>query len=238
MTERIRLLTYNIHRGISPMRRKRTIERIAGMLQGSAADVVCLQEVWSDRLGCDLEEVCRRHWPGWVFSHTALFENGHQGNAVLSAFPHGKWSSGHFSARSGEHRGYIHVEMLTPKSARPFSVFGLHLGLTEAERIRQADEMAEVIERTVPPDRPVFVAGDFNDWRKRITRRWRQRLGMREAIVDLYGRHARTFPAVLPLLPLDRIYYRGANLVEAGVPAGNFRLGVSDHLPLEGVFEI
>ena len=61
--------------------------------------------------------------------------------------------------------------------------------------------------RAVPPDAPLVVAGDFNDWRGRAPMRC-SRLRPTEVFRSANGRHARTFPARWPLLRLDRIYVR------------------------------
>jgi endonuclease/exonuclease/phosphatase family metal-dependent hydrolase len=58
------------------------------------------------------------------------------------------------------------------------------------------------------------------------------RLGLTE-VTAAYGRHAaRTFPSLLPMLRLDRIYMRGFSVVEAGVHRGPPWSLLSDHLAL------
>jgi len=79
---------------------------------------------------------------------------------------------------------------------------------------------------------PIVVAGDFNDWRQRATRVLADRLGMQE-VTAVYGdRPARTFPSLLPVLRLDRIYVRGFSVVEASVHIGPPWSLLSDHLAL------
>ena len=57
---------------------------------------------------------------------------------------------------------------------------------------------------------PVYVAGDFNDWRLVAHERLHRCAGLKEVFVTAFGRAARTFPARWPLLRLDRIYARNA----------------------------
>jgi endonuclease/exonuclease/phosphatase family metal-dependent hydrolase len=52
-------------------------------------------------------------------------------------------------------------------------------------------------------------------------------------VTSAYGRRpARTFPSLMPLLRLDRIYVRGFNVVEASVHRGPPWSLLSDHLAL------
>ncbi|MBU3736960.1 MAG: EEP domain-containing protein, partial [Methylobacterium sp.] len=46
------------------------------------------------------------------------------------------------------------------------------------------------------------------------------------------GRHARSFPSVLPLFRLDRIYTRGFRVLHAEVHGGAAFARVSDHAAL------
>jgi len=61
----------------------------------------------------------------------------------------------------------------------------------------------------VPADAPLIVAGDFNDWRRRANDILWTEAGLREIFVNAYGEPAKTFPAIFPVLALDRIYING-----------------------------
>jgi Metal-dependent hydrolase len=99
----------------------------------------------------------------------------------------------------------------------------------------------QYIATQVPADEAVIVAGDFNDWRGQ--------LGAELSVVDLIDvsarrsprldgrkprwRHrVRTFPARLPLMPLDRIYARGYAAQSLGLGWGAAWARLSDHAPL------
>ena len=83
-------------------------------------------------------------------------------------------------------------------------------------------------------DTAVIAAGDFNDGRGALARRLLLPSGFR-----LASGTAKTFPAVRPLRPLDRVFYRG-NLTLDHCFAGRFRVArlASDHLPLIADFRI
>ena len=57
-------------------------------------------------------------------------------------------------------------------------------------------------------------------------------LGLHEAFESAHGRPARSFPAVLPLLQLDRIYVRGFEIQDARVHHGHPWARISDHAAL------
>jgi endonuclease/exonuclease/phosphatase family metal-dependent hydrolase len=73
------------------------------------------------------------------------------------------------------------------------------------------------------------VAGDFNDWKARLSEPLAQELSLREAGIEQLGRHARTFPTWLPMLPLDRVYVRGFNIHSHEVLNGQPWSRMSDH---------
>jgi len=89
-----------------------------------------------------------------------------------------------------------------------------------------------VVRDEIPPDAPLVVAGDFNDWRRRAHDILEQGAGLREVFVQAYGEAARTFPARWPLLSLDRIYVRNATAHLPVVLPRKPWSHLSDHAPL------
>ena len=77
-----------------------------------------------------------------------------------------------------------------------------------------------------------MVAGDFNDWHRKASDFLAGELGLYEVFEHVEGRPARTFPAKMPVLTLDRIYVRDLNVegVERYTGSGWSRL--SDHVAL------
>jgi endonuclease/exonuclease/phosphatase family metal-dependent hydrolase len=88
------------------------------------------------------------------------------------------------------------------------------------------------IERLVPAGAPLIVAGDFNDWRHRVTHQLAHPLNLHEVFEVLRGRPARSFPSVLPLMALDRVYVRGLRVDDCHVHHGRVWARISDHAVL------
>ncbi|MFM8269375.1 MAG: endonuclease/exonuclease/phosphatase family protein, partial [Pseudomonadota bacterium] len=107
-----------------------------------------------------------------------------------------------------------------------------HLGLFQFERKFQTKEIIEYVKKTIGPSSPLLIAGDFNDWRQRITKELHHRLNVQEAFFSSNQNHARTFPSRLPILQLDRIYFRHAHIKKASCLRGKKWMVLSDHLPI------
>jgi len=108
----------------------------------------------------------------------------------------------------------------------------VHLGLTAGGRARQLAALRRRIERLVPPDAPLIVAGDFNDWLMHAASQFARPLHLSEVFEVTRGLPASSFPAALPLLKLDRIYVRGFRVHRASVHHGHPWSRVSDHAAL------
>jgi len=98
--------------------------------------------------------------------------------------------------------------------------------------------LTERIRESVPADAPLIIAGDFNDWRRKADRTLQDDLGVVEVFEAARGRPARTFPAVMPMFRLDRIYARGLRVVSADVHYAYPLARLSDHAALAATFEV
>jgi len=171
---------------------------------------------------------------GWtpVYGRNAVYDHGHHGNAILSRYPIVSAANEDVSSHRFERRGLLHSVVTVPGWRRNLHCLCVHLSLHERGRRMQteaiADRLADLIRRALP----VVIAGDFNDWRHRASTVLEGRLGMREVSVAHHGRAARTFPSVLPLLRLDRIYVHGFEVLAARVHRGAPWSMLSDHLAL------
>ena len=236
---RLRLLTYNVHRGRSAIRGHDICERVAKILDFSQADIFCLQEVWQHD-GFDRHQfeahLCDQRWPHRVFVKTATFAAGTQGNAVVSRTPIVAWNYLDISVAKLEPRGILHAAVQFGDAT--VQVFCVHFGLFGYERRRQAALLMRFIEEKIPPDAPIVVAGDFNDWTHRLAHRFTKEFGFSEVIGRTGGLPGRTYPSFMPLLRLDRIYYRNAHLLNARIVSERSALRLSDHLPIEADFEL
>src|SRR6185503_13592338 len=108
-----------------------------------------------------------------------------------------------------ERRGMLHTVVTPPAWKRNLHCLCVHLSLHEGGRRRQLDAIAARLEALADKRLPIIIAGDFNDWRQRATGILEKSLGMTEVSMASGGRHSRTFPSVLPMFRLDRIYVRG-----------------------------
>jgi len=125
-----------------------------------------------------------------------------------------------------------------PGSSQDVHIVCIHFGLTGKERRLQIGKLSARIDSHVPHDAPLIIAGDFNDWLGQADRLFHDHLGLQEIFHEIHGRYARSFPAWLPFLPMDRIYYRGL------IPVSCERLthapwhALSDHAPLTASFTL
>ena len=88
----------------------------------------------------------------------------------------------------------------------------------------------------MPPDECLVLAGDFNDWGEKLDEPM-QAMGLQRATPD-GAAPLRTFPSLVPVFALDRIYTRGFRCTSAFVPRGNTWARMSDHLPCVAELEI
>lgn len=119
-----------------------------------------------------------------------------------------------------------------PGLDQPLHAICLHLALNESGRRKQLHQLSQRIRRMVPDGAPLIIAGDFNDWRQRAGRHLAAELGLKEVFEATQGQPARSFPAALPLFPLDRIYVRGFAVASAQVLHGPDWRRLSDHAML------
>jgi endonuclease/exonuclease/phosphatase family metal-dependent hydrolase len=110
--------------------------------------------------------------------------------------------------------------------------------LTGKERRLQISKLCARIDSHVPHDAPLIIAGDFNDWMGQADRLFRDHLGLQEIFRVTHGRYARSFPAWLPFLPMDRIYYRGLTPVSCERLTHAPWHALSDHAPLTASFTL
>jgi endonuclease/exonuclease/phosphatase family metal-dependent hydrolase len=112
-------------------------------------------------------------------------------------------------------------------------VIVVHLGLIPASRVRQVEQLQHYIEREVPSESPLLVAGDFNDWGTRVTKMMRM-----QNLKEWEGAKYPTYPSRLPIVQLDHVYAKGLSPVSQMVPHGKIWRQMSDHLPLVAQFDL
>ena len=238
-----KVLTVNIHKGFTVFNRKFMLHELCEAVRAVGADVVFLQEVagthathgqrWENYPEAPhYEFLADSIWPQYAYGRNAVYTNGHHGNAVLSKFPITHHENRDISISGPERRGLLHCVLALPEDRGQVHAICVHLGLLEAHRRQQMNMLCKMVREDVPAEAPVVVAGDFNDWRRRAHDQLEKGAGLHEVFVKAHGRPARTFPARMPLLHLDRIYVRHAVAHAPMVLPRRPWSHLSDHAPL------
>lgn len=233
----IRVLTLNAHQGFSALRRRNLLSKIRDGLREAKADLVFLQEVGGDTdaqtASHHYELLADQVWPQHAYGRNAVSSSGHHGNALLSKYPIVLWDNLDVTVGRSEPRGILHCVLDVPRAAQPVHAVCVHLGLRESDRRQQVERLLDLIVGTIPRAAPLILAGDFNDWRERAHSRLLADPSLNEIHASAHGRPARTFPAWLPLLRLDRIYVRNLHHRPLAIPRRPWS-ALSDHAPLAG----
>lgn len=238
----LKIATYNIHKGFSHFNRRVVLHELRDRLRELDADIVFLQEAQGEHTrhaeryhnypdGAQHEFIAEEIWPHCAYGKNSVYEAGHHGNAILSRFPILKTMNMDVSAHRFESRGLLHCEI---EIAERQSVHCLcvHFGLFAKGRREQTNALIEHVRNEIPPDMPLIIAGDFNDWRNQMSRTLADELDVHDVFHLHSGSTARSFPASLPLLRLDRIYVRGFNVLHSSVHVGGAWQRLSDHAAL------
>ena len=219
---RLRLVSWNIHFARTA-RWEPSADRILAAIDGFGADILCLQEA-EERFGgrpsaLPLHDLARRGWrPVRRAPGSGL---GYRGNAIL--VPRG-WRTDdvlHLPLAGIETRGALIARLRAPEGAR-LTLACVHLGLIGRHRRAQLRAVGRAMGGLPGPG---VIAGDTNEWRRRA----------RLPLPDGWTMHApgRTFSALRPRFPLDRIMAApGVGVEDARVLAEGFDRSASDHLPI------
>jgi endonuclease/exonuclease/phosphatase family metal-dependent hydrolase len=229
----MRLLTYNIHKGVGSDRRYR-LERVIAVINAEAPDLICLQEVdrnvrrsrrddqptlLADKLGAAVS----------LYQLNVPRGEGGYGNLLLSRWPLRDVRQISLAYKRRIPRGAQLVVVDAPEG--PLHLVNIHFGLSSRERRWQAVRLLESQEFQAAAHLPTLIAGDSNDWRNTLSKRVLIPQGFRQATAPT--RRYRTFPAFLPLASIDKIFYRGAFAgVETRVVRGRPARRASDHRPV------
>lgn len=243
----LQVLTYNIHKGFSIGNARFVLHHIREALETEDVDLIFLQEIqgehvrrqnyvknWPDTP--QFEFLADRLWPHYAYGKNAIYSAGHHGNAILSKHPFVSWENINVASHTRASRSLLHGVIEPPGRGVQIHVICIHLGLSAAERQRQIGILSSRISSHVPKQAPLIIAGDFNDWLGRAARHMEGDLGLRDVFRELEGRYARTFPIWWPVLPVDRIYYRGASAQSARCLQEMPWRRLSDHAPLYASF--
>jgi endonuclease/exonuclease/phosphatase family metal-dependent hydrolase len=219
----IRVLTWNVH-GCVGRDGVCDPDRVARVLEAAQPDISALQEIDNRTRAAALDPFSYfAELFGWtaVSARTLAAKDGHYGHLVLSRWPIASLGEVDLSIRGREPRKAIFGAIDTPHGR--IVVVAVHLGLFWGERRRQ---LAKIRNRLAEIDtRPIIALGDFNDFPGRG-------LAEKNLCPPLEEVPAlATYPARLPLLPLDRIWY-SRPLELSTIATIRDAEHVSDHLPL------
>ena len=237
-----RVLTVNTHKGFGPLNRRFILPELRDAIRAVGADIVFLQEVHGThrRHGSRIanwptmaqyEFLADELWPQFAYGRNAVYPDGDHGNAVLSKFPIVRHDNRDVSLTGTEPRALLHCVVQIPGWPDAVHAICVHLGLRESHRHQQLLLLSDLVRNGIPANEAVIVAGDFNDWRRRAHALLESGAGLREVFRSADGRSARTFPARLPLLQLDRIYVRNARAYDPEVLPRRPWSHLSDHAP-------
>jgi endonuclease/exonuclease/phosphatase family metal-dependent hydrolase len=223
----LRVGSYNIHRCVGGDGRCDP-ERVAQVIRELACDTIGLQEVDNSAgplpTSAQLDYLARSTGMASVAGLRLIRRRGHYGNALLTRRRVLEVRRHDLSFSWREPRGALDVDIDVDGIAT--RVIVTHLGLTPGERRHQMRRiLAIVAEGNLA--QPVILLGDINEWLP-LGRplRW---------LHALFGRPPamRSFPAILPLLALDRIWVRPrAALLSLDVHHSPVARLASDHLPV------
>jgi endonuclease/exonuclease/phosphatase family metal-dependent hydrolase len=240
--ETIRVATWNIHKGVNGLGPSRRLEihNIGLAIDQFDADIICLQEVRKHHHG---EAQRFAHWPALeqadflaplgytpIYQTNAITKQGEHGNALLTRWPVIKHQHEDMSDHRFEQRGLLHVEVLIHDL--PVHVVVVHLGLIKSSRRRQVAQLCTFIQREIPQNAPLLVAGDFNDWGTTCEAVLKSEQLNAFKTNPITAKKLRTYPARLPLVQFDYVFARHLSATNATVPSGMQWARMSDHLPL------
>lgn len=232
----LRILTYNIHKGIGGIDRRYDLSRIIDTVGHYAPDIVFLQEVDHEvprsNQDVQVEELADQlGFPHWAFQANVKLTRGNYGNAILTRFPiRERWNVDltiPFKKRRRALVAKVHLDL----DGHDQTVFlcNLHLGLAGFERKMQVKRLLEWSHlKGLHRHTPAIIGGDFNDIWGSLSRQLFIPSGFKSVT-----QNTRTFPAFMPVRSLDAIYIRG-DIESSAAFVGHTQLSrhASDHLPL------
>lgn len=229
----MRLLSWNIHKGIGGRDRRYSLARIIDCIEAENPDVICLQEVdrhvGRSRYDDQPRLLARFFRCHSVFQANVAVGDGGYGNLVLSRWPIASRHRITLRRKARKPRGAQLLVIDSPEG--PLHLVHTHLGLAEKERHWQVQRLlGHMLFRSAEPH-PTLVVGDFNDWRDTLASGTLALEGFRQVTSPIS--RFRTFPAWLAIGSLDKAFVRGGiDVRHARVVRTSLAKTASDHLPL------
>jgi endonuclease/exonuclease/phosphatase family metal-dependent hydrolase len=225
LARELTVATYNVHRWTGLNGRGKPDPARAGFVISELhADVIALQEVVRPLSGDDvLEQLADGLGLHVAFAATRVHRDGELGNAILSRWPIGGVSMLDLSFSRLERRVAVSAQFTFDGGV--LDVVATHLALGDRTRHRQ---VRSLLDHPNLRTNPTLLLGDMNAWRRcKATRALEGELQQHHNL-DWPA----SFPAASPVWALDRIYARGARVVELYAHTSRAARRASDHLPI------
>jgi endonuclease/exonuclease/phosphatase family metal-dependent hydrolase len=236
----VRLLSYNIHKGIGGTDRRYRLERIIDVIEEENPDLICLQEVTRHAPRThhdDQPKVLADYFKldAHLFQMNVHYKVGGYGNLLLSRWPLRSKHQVSLRLRKKKPRGAQLAVVETPEGL--LHLGNWHLGLADGERCWQVKHLLEHHLFQESAHLPTLLAGDYNDWRNRLAARVFEAHRFIQATAP--SSRFRSFPAWLTMMALDKVFYRGNVVIRhAKIVRTALARKASDHLPLVIDFHI
>ncbi|MFM8704297.1 MAG: endonuclease/exonuclease/phosphatase family protein, partial [Planctomycetia bacterium] len=229
----MRLLSWNIHKGIGGRDRRYALSRIIDCIEAENPDLICLQEVdrhvRRSRFDDQPRLLARFFRAHSVFQANVAVGKGAYGNLVLSRWP--VESRHRVLLRQGTRKPRGAQLLLIDSPEGPLHLVHTHLGLAERERHWQMDRLLGHMLFRSADHLPTLVVGDMNDWRDTLAGGSLAANGFTQ-VTSPPARY-RSFPAWLAVGSLDKAFVRGAIAVrQTRIVKTSLSKTASDHLPL------
>jgi endonuclease/exonuclease/phosphatase family metal-dependent hydrolase len=236
----MRLLTYNIHKGIGGRDRRYRFERIISVIEAENPDIICLQEVdrhvRRSRMD-DQPQLLAKYFRlrTHQYQPNVSLKYGMYGNLMLSRWPFLHKHQISLRLKRRKPRGAQMAVIDSPEG--PFHLVHFHLGLAEKERHWQIGHLLDHHLFKESEHLPMMVVGDFNDWRNTLAYGLLAERGFAQLTAPIS--RFRSFPAYWPLGSLDKAFVRGSIVLrQARIVHSPIARQASDHLPLVVDFHI
>ncbi|MBX6313809.1 MAG: endonuclease/exonuclease/phosphatase family protein [Isosphaeraceae bacterium] len=230
----MRLLSYNIHKGIGGRDRRYRLERIIEVIEDQNPDLICLQEVDRHVRRSKFDDQPKLlaeafHFNAHIYQFNVKVQKGGYGNLLLSRWPFVKTHQVSLRLKWRKPRGAQMAVIETPEGL--LHLVNWHLGLAERERHWQVGHLLEHHLFRESAHLPTLIVGDTNDWRNTLGHGPFARHGFAPATSP--PSRFRTFPAYMPVAALDKAFLRGPfDVRHARVVHSSHARVASDHLPL------
>ena len=203
----MRLLSYNIHKGIGGRDRKYQIQRILDVIEEENPDLICLQEVDREvhrskhhdqpRLLAEYFNATEK-----LFQLNVRLKNGGYGNLLLSRWAFRSRHQISLKMNRKKHRGAQIAVVETPEGL--LHLVNWHLGLAERERLWQVNHLLDHHLFRESEHLPTVIVGDFNDWRNTLANGTFSSRNFQQATAPIS--RFRSFPAYMAVGSLDKIF--------------------------------